>query len=164
MRFFFYGTLIDPEILDAVLRRPVNPARRRNAVLRGYRRVYREGASYPILVADAASDVEGIVVSALTAPDVALLTAYEGAEYEIRELPVRLSGDGFIPAKVFLPRAACEASRVPWTLEEWQRRHRTSFGIAVPWASPSRNFLLSDRLRACCACGSGRFGGCIVAM
>lgn len=106
MRFFFYGTLIDPEMLGAVLRRPVHPARRRNAVLRGYRRVYREGASYPILVADAASDVEGVVVSALTAPDVALLTAYEGAEYEIRELPVRMSRDGLVLAKVFLPRAA----------------------------------------------------------
>ena len=106
MRFFFYGTLIDLEILGAVLRRPVHPALRRNAVLRGYRRVYREGSSYPILVADAASDVEGVVVSALTAPDVALLTAYEGAEYEIRELPVRMSRDGLVLAKVFLPRAA----------------------------------------------------------
>jgi gamma-glutamylcyclotransferase (GGCT)/AIG2-like uncharacterized protein YtfP len=124
LRFFFYGTLIEPEILHAVLRRAVHPARRRNAVLRGYHRVYRKGASYPVLIADAASDVEGIVVSALTTPDVALLTAYEGPEYEIRELSVRLSGDGFIQAKVFLPRAACEASRVPWALEEWQRRYR----------------------------------------
>jgi Gamma-glutamyl cyclotransferase, AIG2-like len=128
VRFFFDGTLIEPEILHAVLRRAVHPARRRNAVLRGYRRVYRKGASYPVLIADAASDVEGIVVSALTTPDVALLTAYEGPEYEIRELSVRLSGDGFVRAKVFLPRAACEASRVPWTtLEGWQRRYRRTF-------------------------------------
>jgi hypothetical protein len=127
LRFFFYGTLIEPEILHAVLRRPVAPAHRRNAVLRGYRRVFRQGASYPVVVADPASDVEGIVVSPLTTPDVALLTAYEGPEYEIRELTVKLSGDGFVGAKVFMPRAACEASRTPWTLEEWRRRYQSTF-------------------------------------
>jgi hypothetical protein len=99
LRFFFYGTLIDPEMLGAVLRRPVHPARRRNAVLRGYRRVYREGVSYLILVADTASDVEGVVVSALTAP--------------------------FWPK--FFCRALHEASRVPWALEEWLRRYGRTF-------------------------------------
>ena len=127
MRFFFYGTLIDTEILAVVLRRRVDPTKRRKAVLRGYRRVYREGASYPVLVADPGSEVEGIVVSDLTARDVSLLTAYEGPEYEIGELPVRLWGHGLILARVFLPRAACEASRTPWTLEEWQSRHKWAF-------------------------------------
>ena len=128
MRFFFYGTLIEPEILHAVLRRAVHPARRRNAVLRGYRRVYRKGASpTPSSSPMRHPTSKELSVPALTAPDVALLTAYEGPEYEICELPVRLSGNGFVRAKVFLPRAACEASRVPWTLEEWQRRYRRTF-------------------------------------
>jgi gamma-glutamylcyclotransferase (GGCT)/AIG2-like uncharacterized protein YtfP len=127
LRFFFYGTLIDTEILNAVLRRRMAPKRRRNAVLRGYRRVYREGASYPVLVADAGSEVEGIVVSALTTRDVFLLTAYEGPEYEIHELPVRLSGNGLIQTRVLLPHAACDASCVAWTLEEWRRRYRRMF-------------------------------------
>jgi hypothetical protein len=127
LRFFFYGTLTDAAILRAVLRRRVDPARCRRAVLRGYRRVYRAGASYPVLVADAASEVEGIVVSALTARDLTLLTAYEGPEYIVRELAVRLSGDGFIRAKAFVPHAALHASRVPWTLKEWQRGHRQTF-------------------------------------
>jgi uncharacterized membrane protein YeiH len=47
-------------------------------------------------------------------------------------------------------------------------------GAALHWAwslpatgrdpDARRNFLLSDRLSACCACGSGRFGGCSIAM
>ena len=106
MRFFFYGTLIEPEILHAVLRRPVVRAHCRNALLHGYRRVYRRGASYPIIVADAASEVEGIVVSELTARDVARLRAYEGPEYIVHERSLRLSGNGFISAKVFMPRAS----------------------------------------------------------
>src|SRR5512144_927428 len=98
---------MEPEILHAVLRRSVARAHRRKAVLHGYRRVYRRGASYPVIVADAASEVEGIVVSGLTTRDVALLRAYEGPEYIVDERPVRLSGDGFVRAKVFMPRASC---------------------------------------------------------
>ena len=127
MKFFFYGTLIEPEILHAVLRRPVARAQRRNAVLHGYRRVHRRGASYPVIVADAASEVEGIVVSELTTRDVILLRAYEGPEYIVDERSVRLSGDGFVRAKAFLPCGTYEASHVPWTLEEWRRRYAHTF-------------------------------------
>ena len=125
VRFFFYGTLIDPEILDAVLRRAVHPARRRNAVLRGYRRVYREGASYPS--PSPTRHPTSKELSSPRSPHGTIRPAHGirvPLEYELRELPVRLSGDGFVRAKVFLPRTACEASRVPWTLEEWQRRYR----------------------------------------
>jgi Gamma-glutamyl cyclotransferase, AIG2-like len=103
MRFFFYGTLIDPEILRSVLQRSVDPIRRRKAVLKGYRRVYRRGASYPIIIADTTAQVEGVVVSELTNRDIMLLTMYEGQEYEIRELPVSCSGTGLLRAKVFYP-------------------------------------------------------------
>jgi hypothetical protein len=127
LRFFFYGTLIDTEILAAVLRRQVDPTKRRKAVLRGYSRVYRKGTVYPVLVADATCEVEGMVVSGLTTRDVCLLTAYEGPDYEIGELPVRLWGNGLILARVFLPRAACEAARAPWTLGKWQSRHKWAF-------------------------------------
>ena len=110
MRFFFYGTLIDPEILQAVLQRSVDPIRREKAVLKGYRRVYRRGTSYPVILADTSAQVEGIVVSALTTRDIMLLTMYEGEEYEIRQLPVSCLGTGLIRARVFLPGPGCEAS------------------------------------------------------
>jgi hypothetical protein len=127
MRFFFYGTLIDPEILQAVLQRSVDPIRRRKAVLKGYRRVYRRGASYPVILADTTAQVEGIVVSALTTRDIMLLTMYEGQEYEIRELPVSCLGTGLIPARVFLPGPGCEASSESWTPEDWNKRFRPAF-------------------------------------
>jgi gamma-glutamylcyclotransferase (GGCT)/AIG2-like uncharacterized protein YtfP len=124
MRFFFYGTLIDPEILRSVLQRSVDPIRRRKAVLKGYRRVYRRGASYPIIIADTTAQVEGVVVSELTNRDIMLLTMYEGQEYEIRELPVSCSGTGLLRAKVFLPGPGCEASCESWTPEDWNKRFR----------------------------------------
>ena len=119
MRFFFYGTLIDPEILDAVLRRPVDLIRRRAAVLEGYRCVYRRGACYPVLVPETTARVVGTVVSGLTTRDVALLRLYEGPDYEIQEMSVGLSGwrSHRVRVNVFLPGTGCEASSEIWTLE-----------------------------------------------
>jgi hypothetical protein len=142
MRFFFYGTLVDPEILQVVLQRSVDPIRRRKAVLRGYRRVYRRGASYPVLIADTTAQVQGIVVSALTTRDVALLTLYEGQEYEIREHPVTCASVGVVRVKAFFPRPECEVSSESWTPEEWDRRFRRAFITHVTCgrrASPARS-------------------------
>lgn len=129
MRFFFYGTLIDPEILDAVLRRPVDLIRRRAAVLEGYRCVCRRGACYPVLVPETTARVVGTVVAALTSRDVALLRLYEGPDYEIHEMSVRLSGwrSHRVRANAFLPGPGCEATSEIWTLEDWQKRFRQTF-------------------------------------
>jgi hypothetical protein len=128
-RFFFYGTLIDPEVLEAVLRRPVGRMQRRTAVVEGYRCVYRRGACYPVLVPDATAQAAGIFVSALTTRDVAFLKLYEGPDYDIREVPVRLSGcrARLVRANVFVPGPECEASSEAWTLEDWRRRFRQAF-------------------------------------
>lgn len=140
MRFFFYGTLIDAEILHAVLRRPVDRRQRRSAVLEGYRRVYRRNACYPVLVEDRTARVQGIVVSALTTRDVSLLKSYEGPEYEMRELPVRLSGSDSSPirANVFLPGPECEATSETWVLEDWRRRFGRAFVSRVRRRRPAQ--------------------------
>lgn len=122
MIFFFYGTLMANEILEAVLRRQVDPARRRRARLVGYRRVYRRGAFHPVLVSDSASEVDGIVVWGLTTRDIAMLKAYEGPAYEITELTVLLYAGRTAKAKVFLPATTCQPSSVAWTFEDWRRR------------------------------------------
>lgn len=143
MRFFFYGTLIDPEILDAVLRRPFYRIQRRAAVLEGYRCVYRRGACYPVLVPGTTARVVGTVVSGLTTRNVALLRLYEGPDYEIHEISVGLSGRRSHPvrANAFLPGPGWEASSEIWTLEDWQRRFSKTFLRRVrrhKRANPSR--------------------------
>ena len=131
MRYFFYGTLIDPEVLYTVIRRPVASADRRPALLRGFRRVYRRGADYPVLVPDGSRAVEGIVVSGLGQRDVALLGAFEGNEYRAHLLPVRLRSGQMVRARVFLPGPGCEASGEDWTIEEWRSRFRRDFLMRI---------------------------------
>jgi gamma-glutamylcyclotransferase (GGCT)/AIG2-like uncharacterized protein YtfP len=125
-RFFFYGTLMDPVILRTVLRREVNRRLLRRAVLPGFRRVFHSGASYPVLVADSGSEVDGIVAAGLTRRDAALLARYEGAEYRVAKHQVRIGASTALAA-VFLPRQATVATTTKWTYGEWCRRFRARF-------------------------------------
>lgn len=64
LRYFFYGTLMDRAVLAAVLgRAPAAPPRA--AILHGYRRMFRHGASYPVLAPAAGEAVSGVVVEGL---------------------------------------------------------------------------------------------------
>ncbi len=127
MRYFFYGTLMDTEVLGAVIGRRIPAASRRRAFIHGYQRVYRAGAWYPILVADAESRVEGVLVSALTAADAARLTAFEGDEYDLVEVPVTSARGDVTLANVFIPVPGVPGSSREWTFQEWRRKHRKEY-------------------------------------
>lgn len=126
MNYFFYGTLIDPEVLRLVLGRKVASLGRRKARLMGYRRVFRRNATYPVLVADAAAAVEGVLVGALARRDVVALERYEGPDYRTIALPVALAHGGEVLARVFVPAKSCVPSTIDWTFEEWRRRFRSA--------------------------------------
>lgn len=126
--FFFYGTLMDPQILRAVLRRNVDPRRLRPAVLPGFRRVFHHAASYPVLVADAAAEVTGLLATGLTLRDAQLLSAYEGPDYRLVSLPVRTPpATAPVSAGVFLPLGDAAASMTAWSYAAWRREHRDRF-------------------------------------
>lgn len=127
MKYFFYGTLMDTEVLGAVIGRRIPVARRRRAVIDGYRRMYRAGAWYPILVPDADSRVEGVLVSSLTPADAARLTAFEGNEYDLAELSVKPARGDVTLANVFVPSPGVPGSSREWTFQNWRRKHRREY-------------------------------------
>jgi gamma-glutamylcyclotransferase (GGCT)/AIG2-like uncharacterized protein YtfP len=124
LTYFFYGTLMDPEVLRTVIGRRIPPSNRRAALIGGYRRVYRAGACYPILIADTESGVKGILVTGLTAADAVRLAAFEGHEYDLAEVPVTLARGEMTRARVFFPTSCVPGTSREWTLREWRRRHR----------------------------------------
>lgn len=126
MRYFFYGTLMDGAVLAAVLGR-TPPAPARAAVLDGYLRVFRRGRSYPVLVPSDGECVAGVLVEGLGEGDARRLGAFEGSDYTLREMPVRLSRGREVGALVFMPRPGVPASSVPWLPEEWHRRCRRRY-------------------------------------
>src|SRR5215510_10196859 len=92
MRFFFYGTLLDPDVVALVLGRRLPPAAFMTASLPGHARRRIKGGSYPIVVRDPRGEVPGAVVGGLSARDVARLWAFEGPRYRIAPLKVKVDG------------------------------------------------------------------------
>src|SRR3979409_2603900 len=92
MRFFFYGTLLDYDVIALVLGRRLPPAAFVPASLPGHARRRAKSATYPIVVRDPRGAVPGVVVGGLSARDVALLADYEGPGYRVVPLRVRVAG------------------------------------------------------------------------
>ena len=127
MRFFFYGTLLDYDVTALVLGRRLPPAAFVVASLPGHARRRVEGASYPIVVRDPNGAVPGVIVSGLSARDVARLTAYEGPGYRVVPLRVRSAG-AMATVSVFEPvQSRLQPSGDLWDLALWQRRHKRAF-------------------------------------
>lgn len=127
MRFFFYGTLLDRDVIALVLGRRLPPAAFASAVLPGHVRRRVEGASYPIAVPDRKGEVAGAVVGGLSARDVARLATYEGPRYRIAPLKVRIAGVLTV-VSVFAPVEELFQPTVgSWALAPWQRRHKRAF-------------------------------------
>ena len=127
MRFFFYGTLLDPDVTALVLRRRLPPSAFVPARLSGYVRRRAAGKGYPILVRRRGGEVEGRVVSGLTAADAARLAFYEGPNYRVAQVAVRLQGR-LERVSVFEPQGPGLApSADPWDVRHWQSRYKRPF-------------------------------------
>ncbi|GHJ85264.1 hypothetical protein NliqN6_1666 [Naganishia liquefaciens] len=99
--FFFFGTLMVPQILTRVLGHKGHALKFRDAILPGYVRHCVKGADYPgILPVEASkrllgrelseeeSSVRGTYVSGLTQTDVRALDVFEGDEYTRTQLSI----------------------------------------------------------------------------
>ena len=125
--FFFYGTLLDPDVMALVIGRRLPPSAFVPAILPGHARRRAKGASYPVVVRDAADRVRGVVVGGLTSRDVARLAAYEGPGYRIARLKVRIGGE-LTTVSVFEPVIArLQPSTSPWDYALWKGRHKRPF-------------------------------------
>jgi hypothetical protein len=119
MRFFFYGTLLDPEVRAAVAGRPVEVA---PATLSGWRRLRAPRKTYPVLVRDPAGRVEGAITRQLEAAVIARLRAYEGQGYHTILVRPVLPGGRRVPALVFVPARGIRSADA-WDLADWRRKH-----------------------------------------
>jgi hypothetical protein len=125
MRFFFYGSLLDPDIRRAVMGANAVRCRVAPAMVQGWRRRRRKDAIYPVLQRRSGSSVAGCVVEGVDPSAAARLTAFEGRAYRVATVRARC-GDGCeVTAYVFLPSRSI-ASPVAWDPDEWfrGRKHR----------------------------------------
>ncbi len=128
MRFFFYGTLMDRDVLIRVLGRPVQAAALKPAVLHGWRRTAIKGASYPIVLRDRSAFVEGITLDGVSRPESERLAAYEGDRYRLVQAFAEFPERGPRAVFLFLPRpGAFQSFDEEWSLTAWQATHKERF-------------------------------------
>jgi len=146
MRFFFYGSLLDHDIMALVLGRRLPPTAFVPASLSGHSRWRAKGASYPVVVEDPRGEVPGVIVGGLSARDVSYLSSYEGPGYRIVPLKVR-SGGRLVTVSVYEPVVESgkgyrdprlQPSRELWSLVTWQRRHKRPFAARLRRAFSGR--------------------------
>ena len=120
---FVYGTLQDPDILGAVLGRPVEAGTLRPASAPGYRAVAYPGRVYPALVELAGDKTPGLLVAGLGALDLEVLDAFEGAEYRREAIEVLVAGER-VAADTYLPVIPIAATAPAWSLAAWTSEHK----------------------------------------
>jgi len=127
MDFFFYGTLMDANVLAAVVGRRISPTRMEAAVIEGYRRVYVAGAWYPMLVPAAGKRVEGCLVFGLGGDAAARIVRFEGRDYDRRAVTVSGARRGSTRALAFLARPGVRPSLREWDPASWRRHHKGAY-------------------------------------
>jgi hypothetical protein len=127
MTYFFFGTLMDPDVLATVLDRPLAVGELSQAWLRGFRRVRAATVSYPVLVPAAGLPVGGVLFHPRSDRDEVRIRHFEDEEYIDRWLIVQLPGGRRLPARVFFSLEALGCTDHPWNLAEWAHEHKAAF-------------------------------------
>ncbi len=119
---FVYGTLRDPDLLAAVLGRPLRAAEALAAVAPGFRATHYPNRIYPALIRAPGGSAEGLLLTGLSPFEVDLLDQFEGSEYRRDIVPVMIEEE-LHEAQAYLPAIAV-AGGEPWSLEHWQAVHK----------------------------------------
>jgi Gamma-glutamyl cyclotransferase, AIG2-like len=151
--FFFYGTLLDPDIRRLVLRRDVPSDRIFPATLAGYRRFKVFDAPYPAAIRHPGAEIDGSVVRGLDALDAGRLDNFEGDDYFAALCPVKLSGgesgdDGPEEVWVFIATDRVPLTQAAWSLDAWQLTDKRDFiDVAHDWLEARGNDEIAVRER-----------------
>jgi hypothetical protein len=122
---FAYGTLRDPDLLVAVLGRPLRPGTLYPARSPGFRAVHYPGRIYPALVRSPGSAADGLLITGLTPFERDLLDAYEGDEYRRAPIAAMLVDEPELhEADAYLPVVAVPTDAHEWSLSRWQVEHK----------------------------------------
>lgn len=115
--FFFYGTLCHGPLLALVLGREVTP---RPAELADHAVYLAEGEAFPLILPEAGSVAQGVLVKEMSPEDVARLDFYEaGFSFDTHDLVLTCG----TRARVYVATPGLWAPGPRWSLADWQARY-----------------------------------------
>ena len=142
---FVYGTLRDPDLLAAVLGRPLRAGGQHVARAPGFRAVHYPDRIYPALVRAPGTAAEGLLLIDLSPFECDLLDAFEGDEYRRAPLAALVEEDLF-EADAYLPAITVPNTGMDWSLSNWQTRHKPRvLGAEAASAAEIRSKLIAVR-------------------
>lgn len=121
--FFFYGSLMDLELLEAVLGRAPDHLSFTPGWLAGYAAETAAGYSFPTLVEDRAARTDGLLTHGLSDDDVARIAYFEDTEYAPTVLDIA-TAESDVAAQVFMATTALKSTGELWSFEHWRRNHK----------------------------------------
>ncbi len=121
--FFFYGSLMDRELLEAVIDRSSQHLHLQPGRLDGYAAETAHGYSFPTLVARSTGIVEGVVTHGLSDEDVARISYFEDTEYAPQAVEV-LTAQARILARTYMSTSALRSSGEAWDFTHWRVHHK----------------------------------------
>ncbi len=121
--FFFYGSLMDLELLEAVIDRKAGHLAFRPGWLTGYVAETAHGYTFPTLVERPHGRVNGLITHGLTEDDVARIAYFEDTEYAPTTVDVT-TAETDIAAQVFMATTSLRSTGEPWDFTHWRRHHK----------------------------------------
>lgn len=118
MRVFFFGSLMDTDLVRLVLDREIEDLLFTSAELLGYERRRAKNESFPIIVPTPGGRVEGVLVEGLTSTDVERIRWYESDDYALRPCLVGIE-ERRHEAHVFLATETLEPEETAWDFDHW---------------------------------------------
>ena len=119
--FFCYGTLRHLPLLKIVLGRDLGTLDMADAVLPDHAVYWAKDQTFPMIVAQAGAQAQGLLIRGLSDEDVARLDFYEsGFDYDLSPVHVLPEGGDAEPAQVFFPDVSLWEPGAPWSLSAWE--------------------------------------------
>jgi hypothetical protein len=130
LTYFFYGSLMDRDLLEAVLGRTTSHLTFTPGWLTGYAAETAKGYTFPTLLERKGSRVDGIVTAGLTQADADRIAYYEdNDEYAARSVDVGTATTD-VAAQIFMAAHPLMSSGDPWNFERW-RKHDKPLLLAI---------------------------------
>jgi gamma-glutamylcyclotransferase (GGCT)/AIG2-like uncharacterized protein YtfP len=117
---FTYGSLMFPAVWEHVVRAPCRSCK---ATLNEYARYAVAGETYPGMIAQADTLVEGVLYLDVDSSDVARLDAFEGNEYRRIAVQVSLANGTHMDAQTYLFTATHRLHDAAWNADAFDIRH-----------------------------------------
>jgi hypothetical protein len=123
MKLFFFGSLMDMDLLALVIGRPVGSLSAAEAILHGFERRRAVGESFPIIVPYPGGRVDGLMVEGLAEADLDRIQYFEGSDYALHPFTVECAAER-IEVHVYLPAARLEPEAAAWDFAGWVETER----------------------------------------